>query len=115
MTREERERFRNSLTRRADTRMARQALKVLDALDAAEARAAALRAERDRLADRLGPMMNLPATSRVVAYLSWERAQELLALAQPLVDVDGPVGKLAKMVCDLLRPGAALAGEETKP
>ena len=111
MTREERERFRNSLTRRADMRMARQALKVLDELDAAEARADALRAERDRLAEVL------ERVERAADRHDLE-ATQFDSIDEPDPDRPGHTFheesiKWHETVAKALR--AALAGEEPKP
>lgn len=57
--------------------------------------------------------LTLP-TQRVLRYLSWERADELHHLAQPLVD-HVVAGKLAKNVCDLLLPGTLLALAAPRP
>jgi len=68
------------------------------------AREAASRAEAEELRRRLGPV---PERRAVLRYVSWGDAQDIHALAQPLVD-HVEAGKLAKRVCDFLTPGAVL-------
>ncbi len=66
---------------------------------------AALRARLREYREALGPV---PGGCRVLRYVTWEIADGLHRLAQPLVD-HPEAGKLAKHVCDFLTPGAALA------